>query len=92
MQERLVFNTAEHKLEELVKYGFVKESEFWYLLTLRNEAEEQVTLAVNTYNYEVQIVYAIKGNVCAYLNIELTIIYDLIKDGLVVKEKKDDKN
>ena len=38
--ERLVFNTAEHKLEELEKYGFVKESEFWYLLTLRNEAEE----------------------------------------------------
>lgn len=87
--KQLVFNTAEHKLEELEKYGFVKESEFWYLLTLRNEAEEQVTLAVNTYNYEVQIAYTIKGNVCAYLNIELIILYDLIKDGLVVKEKKD---
>lgn len=86
--ERLVFNTAEHKLEELDKYGFVKESEFWYLLTLRNETEEQVALAVNTYNYEVQITYTIKGNVCAYLNIELTLLYDLIKDGLVVKEEK----
>lgn len=88
--ERLAFNTAEHKLEELEKYGFAKESEFWYLLTLRNEAEEQVTLAVNTYNYEVQTAYTIKGNVCAYLNIELIILYDLIKDGLVVKEKKDE--
>lgn len=86
--ERLVFNTAKHKMEELEKYGFVRESEFWYSLTLRNEAEEQVTLAVNTYNYEVQIAYTIKGNVCAYLNIELIILYDLIKDGLVVKEKK----
>ena len=90
--ERLVFNTAEHKLEELEKYGFVKESEFWYSLTLRNEVGEQVALAVSTYTYEVQIAYTIKGNVCAYLNTELTILYDLIKDGLVVKEKKDDKN
>lgn len=88
--ERLVFNTAEHKLEELEKYGFVKESEFWYSLTLRNEAEEQVTLGVSTYDYEVQIAYTIKGNVCAYLNIELTILYDLIKDDLVRKEKKDE--
>ena len=86
--ERLVFNTAEHKLEELEKYGFVKESEFWYSLTLRNEVGEQVALAVSTYTYEVQIEYKIKGNVCAYLNTELTILYDLIKDGLVVKEKK----
>lgn len=85
--EQLVFNTAEHKLEELEKYGFVRESEFWYSLTLRNEAEEQVTLAVSTYSYEVQIAYSIKGNVCAYLNIELTILYDLIKDGLVIEDK-----
>ena len=86
--ERLVFNTAEHKLEELEKYGFVKESEFWYSLTLRNEVGEQVTLAVSTYTYEVHIAYTIKGNVCAYLNTELIILYDLIKYGLVVKEKK----
>lgn len=83
--ERLVFNTAEHKLEELKKYGFVKESEFWYSLTLRNEVGEQIELAVSTYTYEVQIAYTIKGNVCAYLNIELTILYDLIKDGLFIK-------
>ena len=86
--ERLVFNKAQHKLEELEQYGFVKESEFWYLLPLRNEAGEQITLGVSAYDYEVQIAYSIKGNVCAYLNIELTILYDLIKDGLVVKEKK----
>lgn len=88
--ERLVFNIAEHKLEELEKYGFVKESEFWYSLTLRNEVGEQVALAVSTYTYEVQIAYTIKGNVCAYLNIELTILYDLIKDGLVIKEKQNE--
>ncbi len=86
--ERLVFNTVEHKLEELEKYGFVKESEFWYSLILRNEAGEQITLGVSAYDYEVQIAYSIKGNVCAYLNTELTILYDLIKDGLVVKEEK----
>lgn len=86
--ERLVFNRAKHKLEELEKYGFVKESEFWYSLTLRNEVGEQVALAVSTYTYELQIAYTIKGNVCAYLNTELTILYDLIKDGMVIKEKK----
>ena len=83
--ERLVFNTAEHKLEELEKYGFVKDREFWYSLTLRNEVGEQVKLAVSTYTYEVQIAYTIKGNVCAYLSVELTVLYDLINDGLFVK-------
>lgn len=83
--ERLVFNTAKHKMEELEKYGFVRESEFWYSLNLRNEVGEQVALAVSTYTYEVQIAYTIKGNVCAYLDIELTILFDLIKDGLFIK-------
>lgn len=83
--ERLVFNITEHKLEELEKYGFVKESEFWYLLTLRNEVGEQVALAVSTYTYELQIAYTIKGNVCAYLSNELSILFDLIKDGLFIK-------
>lgn len=88
--ERLVFNTAEHKLEELEKYGFVKDNGFWYSLTLRNDAEDLVTLGVSTYDYVVQIAYIIKGKVCAYLNTEWTILYDLIKDGLVIKEKKNE--
>lgn len=86
--ERLVFNTEEHKLEELEKYGFVKDSGFWYSLNLRNEAEEDVTLAVSTYDYEVQLAYTVKENICSFLSVELNVLYDLIKDGLFVKEKK----
>lgn len=88
--QRLVFNMKQHKLPELEKYGFVQESEFWYSLTLRNEAGEQVALAVNTYTYELQIAYTIKGNVCAYLSSELSILYDLIKADMVEKVEEDE--
>lgn len=81
--ERLVFNTAEHKLEELEKYGFVKGlttdicmaiySKYDYVTVLDISCDENFTIFAQTR----------KG---------LCVLFDLIKDGLVVKEKKDDKN
>ena len=75
--ERLVFNTAEHKLEELEKYGFV---EYFYDTTI--------------YNFKNKIEVCEDENILWFdtdLDDEcFCILYDLIKDGLVVKEKKDE--
>lgn len=91
--ERLVFNTAEHKFEELEKYGFVKnlrkqryERTFYGYLGL----VETTHIDINT-NEIIVIKRSIMG--IDFIKTPIEIEYftdndDLIKDGLVVKEKK----
>lgn len=93
--ERLVFNAAEHKLEELEKYGFVKnlrkqryERTFYGYLGL----VETTHIDINT-NEIIVIKRSIMG--IDYIRTSFEIEHfteneDLIKDGLVVKEKKDE--
>ena len=94
--EQLVFNTAEHKLEELEKYGFEK-----YISLEFNYDVAYV-------RYTNKVYCAIVGEITPWFTIwDIDIIFykerpyeplkrvnkkkllkDLIKDGLVVKEKK----
>ena len=93
--ERLVFNTAEHKLEELEKYGFVK--------NLRKQRYERTfngyfgSIETTHIDINTNEVTVIKKTIMGIEHIESSfeIEYythnnDLIKDGLVVKEKKDE--
>lgn len=109
--ERLVFNTAEHKLEELEKYGFEKfnrkekthkyewengEEDYYtecgYIYDDDTNSIEIVTERINSdwrhlnavneiYIYETDYEVGVSKDM-------LIVLYDLIKDGLVVKEKK----
>ena len=95
--ERLVFNTAEHKLEELEKYGFkmlplyteygrVTYYTFYgakFKIVVNYDLLVEIIYIDNLYNIENQFERTIN-------NTALCILYDLIKDGLVVKEKKDE--
>lgn len=71
--ERLVFNKAEHKLEELEKYGFV---EYFYDTTIYN-FKNKIEIDENNIYFDDNLD-----------NESLCVLYDLIKDGLVVKEKR----
>ena len=108
--ERLVFNTAEHKLEELEKYGFV-EKENCYSLSIEHiyyndthpsYSEKQIYITIGKITMQVLFIYSIKlknteesknsivlNGVCEY-ETNLGVLYDPIKDGLVVKEKHND--
>ena len=88
--ERLVFNIAEHKLEELEKYGFVKQGQQYLEQYCKKYTNSDFAISINTHSKIVYIEcetndYSFTTKLCA-------LLYDLIKDGLVVKEKKDDKN
>lgn len=83
---QLVFNTAEHKLEELEKYGFVKESEQYLEQYRKKYKNSDFAISINAHSNIVYIEceandYSFTTKLCA-------LLYDLIKDGLVVKEKK----
>ena len=80
--ERLVFNTAEHKLEELEKYGFKK-----YFGYAKNY-NKSLTCSIDI-DFENCIIINIRNNDYKKYDL-LNDLYDLIKDGLVVKEKKDE--
>ena len=80
--ERLVFNIAEHKLEELEKYGFKYNHIGFYIFSL------EFPYGCSRIIIDEDTLY-ISG---AGEYTTLVKLYDLIKDGLVVKEKKDDKN
>ena len=93
--ERSVFNTAEHKLEELGKYGFVK--------NLRKQRYERTFNGylglVETTHIDIKTneIIVIKRSIMGidYIKTPFEIEYftendDLIKDGLVVKDKKYD--
>ena len=86
--ERLVFNTAEHKLEELEKYGFAKESEQYLEQYCKKYKNSDFTISINTHS---KIVYIeCETNDYSFTTKLCVLLYDLIKDGLVVKEKKDE--
>lgn len=76
------------ELEELEKFGFEKVSSSWYSLTLCDNAEEEVGLAVSLFARPrcIQIGYASKGNGgISSFTYDLDVIFDLIQAGLVEK-------
>lgn len=85
--ERLVFNTAEHKLKELEKYGFVEVNGSYRILSKKSVMPSEKCFIKKHYafiifkNGNIQIGGVKEDNI-------YVILYDLIKDGLVVKEKK----
>ena len=87
--ERLVFNTAEHKLEELEKYGFVKMTSQYVLDFIKYDTYDYSYLLVEIDDYKVlDFTYVDLADIQKAVN----VAYDLIKDGLVIKEKQNDKN
>ena len=113
--ERLVFNTAEHKFEELWNYGFEsftrKEkthkyecengekdyyTEYGYHYDDGTNYMEIVTERINSdwnHHNSINQVYVNESNYEMGVSQNmLVLLYDLIKDGLVIKEKQDDKN
>ena len=89
--ERLVFNTAEHKLEELEKYGFIEVNGSYRILSEKSVMPSERCFIKKHYaiiifkNGSIQIGGVKKDNI-------YVVLYDLVKDGLVVKEKQNDKN
>ena len=78
--QRLIFNTAKHKFEELKEYGFVKKNDN-YLFGI---GEIIVIPKENKI-----IVYGNEGADYRDVAVDvLCILYDLIKNDLVIKEKK----
>lgn len=85
--ERLVFNTAKHKMEELKKYGFVKMTSQYVLDFIKYDAYDYSYLLVEIDDYKVlDFTYVDLADIQKAVN----VAYDLIKDGLVVKEKKNE--
>lgn len=83
--ERLVFNIAEHKLEELEKYGFVKLTSQYVLDFIEYDKYDYSYLLVEIDEYKVlDFTYVDLSDIQKAVN----VAYDLIKDGLVVKEEK----
>ena len=89
--ERLVFNTAEHKMEELEKYGFVKiETYNCFGRLIDNRYMYAYTIQASSFAI---VTYSDDNNIYIYAKtsdqeLMFSVLYDLIKDGLVVKEKK----
>lgn len=113
--ERLVFNTAEHKLEELEQYGFEKfnrkgkthkyecengeedyYTEYGYYYDDGTNYMEIVTKRINSDWFHLNSINQVYVDESDYeMGVSqnmLVLLYDLIKDGLVVKEKQYDKN
>ena len=116
--EQLVFNTAEHKLEELEKYGFKPKywenngqlrlyykdyyehgiyKESWLCrVEIDNFTEDKILsnckirkLSKKELKQERKIIKSFVGGLADEIGLVM-VLYDLIKDGLVVKEKQDD--
>ena len=89
--ERLVFNTAKHKLEELEKYGFeTMETYDCFNREIPNRYMYAYTIPAS--NFAI-LTYSDDNNIYIYAKSDnqgqlFSVIYDLIKDGLVIKEKK----
>ena len=109
--ERLVFNTAEHKFEELWNYGFesfVRKdkthkyecengeedyyTEYGYKYDDGTNCIEIITERINSdwhHSNSINQVYVDESDYEMGVSQNmLVLLYDLIKDGLVVKEKK----
>lgn len=85
--ERLVFNTAEHKLEELEKYGFVEQPDSYVRFGKRDVFIYKHNFSVVDYKKD-KYTYSGYAYENEYKHNTKHYVNDLIKDGLVVKEKK----
>ena len=83
--ERLVFNTKEHKLEELEKYGFEE-----LIIGVVAVLDGQCELGIYTTDLYGYTVILRRDRTGFFSHKLLSILYDLIKDGLVVKEKQNE--
>ena len=80
-------------LKELEKFGFEKVSPSWYVLTIRDNTEEEIGIGVSLFARPrcIEIGYSTKGNGgMSSLTYDLDVLFDLIQAGLV--EKVGDKN
>lgn len=71
-------------LKELEKYGFKKEPEKAYYYYYINEEMEIFIWITKGYDYKPKYIY-VENNDYTVIFTELNILYDLIKDGLVIK-------
>lgn len=111
--ERLVFNTAEHKLKELEKYGFSKHRDEYSKLEYGQLSDIDIE-HYESYREKSMVLPYFTGGIYKSINCNTNELYikvsvysyeqceddfisrdydfyvqDLIKDGLVVKVKKD---
>ena len=80
-------------LKELEKFGFKKISPSWYSLTIRDNAEEEIGIAVSLFAIPrcIEIGYSTKGNGgMSSLTYDLDVIFDLIKADMVEKVVEDE--
>ena len=75
-------------LKELEKFGFEKVSQSWYSLTIRDNTEEEIGIAVSLFARPrcINIGYSTKGSggISSY-TYDLDVLFDLIQAGLVEK-------
>ena len=106
--ERLVFNKEQHKFEELKEYGFVKRLEIGYNndtnITYENiewhfnvgdsgiEIHEQRKDNYWNYGFDIKEIHIWNDCERPVDKSVWLVLYDLIKDGLVVKENQDVKD
>lgn len=75
-------------LKELEKFGFETTiGSSWYFKDLVDCKEEKVSIGIRKSDRVIQISYDTKQNIrlCAYIEKELDILFDLITAGLVEK-------
>ena len=114
--ERLVFNTAEHKLEELKKYGFSRYKDEYSKLEYGQLSDVDIE-HYESYREKSRLAPYFTGGIYKSINCNTNELYikvsvysyeqceddfiskdydfyvqDLIKDGLVIKEKKDERS
>lgn len=77
----LKFNIKEHKIEELIdNYKFKKSK--CYLATDKYSFENEEQIFVDLRDYSI----ALNGEEDCCIEYILPLLYDLIKDGLIIKE------
>lgn len=84
MEERLVFNIAKHKLYELHKYGFDEFSDDYIYGNI-----DSSYICVES-DYSVCLCTTKEYVDCDVDDNVLCKLFDLIKDGLCIKDKKDE--
>ena len=75
-------------LKELEKFGFEKVSPSWYVLTIRDNTEEEISFGVSLFAEPrcINIGYSNKsyGGISSF-TYDLDVLFDLIQAGLVEK-------
>lgn len=86
MEERLVFNKKQHQIYELQQYGFYEFSDDYIYGDI-----DSSYLCIES-DYSVCVCTTKEYVDCDVDDKILCVLFDLIKDGLVIKEKKDEQN